>query len=271
MAQDISRYVRWCSVCAITYTPSNLPKGKLVPLPIPRHPWSHLGIDFMTDLPPSNHHICVFVVVDHFSKACKLIPIKGLPTAFEATELLFQQVFRHYGLQEDIVSDRGPQLISQVWKAFFKLLYVSVNLSSDYHPQTNSQTERKIQETGRYLRSYCHQHQDTWSCCLPILRNRCPNPPLGLLRSNVSLATKLLSSPGPENPWRFQLSITCSKRARGYGTQRTCISSRQCEDTNSKRMSVELKPPNTSRDKGFGFPPATFVFACPAVIGVPAI
>ncbi len=101
MAQDISRYIKGCSVCAITNTPRRLPEGKLVPLPIPNRPWSHLGIDFMTDLPCSDNHTCVFVVVDRFSKACKLIPLKGLPTAFEAAEALFQNVFRHFGLPED--------------------------------------------------------------------------------------------------------------------------------------------------------------------------
>ncbi len=44
---------------------------------------------------------------------------------------------------------------------------MSVSLSSGYHPQTNGQTERKVQEIGRYLRSYCHQNQDSWSQFLP--------------------------------------------------------------------------------------------------------
>ncbi len=35
------------------------------------------------------------------------------------------------------------------------------------HPQTNGQTERKIQELGCYLRSYCHDDQHSWSCFLP--------------------------------------------------------------------------------------------------------
>ncbi|KAL0168998.1 hypothetical protein M9458_037220, partial [Cirrhinus mrigala] len=64
MAQDVARYVKGCSVCTITLTPCRLPKGKLVPLPIPRRPWSHLGIDFATDLPPSNRYSTIFVVVD---------------------------------------------------------------------------------------------------------------------------------------------------------------------------------------------------------------
>ncbi len=128
----------------------------------------------MTDLPFTDNYTCVFVIVDRFSKACKLIPLKGLPTAFEAAESLFQKVFHHFGFPEDIVSDRGPQFVSRVWKAFFKLLGVLVSLFSGYHPLTNGQTERKVQEIGRYMRSYCHQKQNTnpslptWSECVAL-------------------------------------------------------------------------------------------------------
>ncbi|KAI2666750.1 Transposon Tf2-8 polyprotein [Labeo rohita] len=148
-------------------SPRQLPTGKLVPLPIPERPWSHLGIDFITDLPESEGHTCVLVIVGRFSKACKLVPLRGLPTAMETAEQLFHQVFRHYGLPEEIVSDRGPQFTSHVWRAFFKILGITVNLSSGYHPQTNGQTERKIQELGRYLRAYCQDDQHSWSRFLP--------------------------------------------------------------------------------------------------------
>lgn len=151
MSQDTSRYLKGCSVCAIANTPRRLPEGKLVPLPIPERPWTHIGVGFMTDLPLSQGNTCVLVVVDRFSKSCKLIPLKGLPTAFEAAEALFHNVFHHFGIPEDIISDRGPQFISRVWSAFFRLLGVSVSLSSGYHPQTNGQTERKIQRSKGLL------------------------------------------------------------------------------------------------------------------------
>ncbi len=159
MAHDVSQYIRRCSVCAMSKSPRHLPSGKLVPLPVPRRPWSHIGVYFITDLPNSDNNTCILVVVDRFSKACKLIPLKGLPTSLETAEALFHQVFCNFGLPEDIVSDRGPQFISRVWKSFFKLLGVTISLSSGYHPYSNGQTERKIQEIGRYLRSYCHDNQ----------------------------------------------------------------------------------------------------------------
>ncbi|XP_067230540.1 rhomboid-related protein 3 isoform X1 [Chanodichthys erythropterus] len=163
MASDVRRYVQGCRECAISKSPRHLPTGKLNPLPVPERPWSHLGVDFVTDLPESDGHTCILVVVDRFSKACRLIPLEGLPTAMATAELMFNHVFRHYGIPEDIVSDRGPQFVSRVWKAFFSLLGVTVSLSSGYHPQSNGQTERKIQEIGRFLRTFCHGHQNSWN------------------------------------------------------------------------------------------------------------
>lgn len=85
----------------------------------------------------------------------------------ETAEALFHHIFRNFCIPEDIVSDRGPQFISRVWRGFFHLLGVTVSLPSGYHPQTNGQTERKIQDIGQYLRTYCHEHQDSWSQYLP--------------------------------------------------------------------------------------------------------
>lgn len=81
------------------------------------------------------------------------------PTALETAEHSFHYVFRNFGVPEDIVSDHGPQFISHVWKAFFRLLGVMVSLSSGYHPQTNSQTEQKIQELGRVVAILTDSHQ----------------------------------------------------------------------------------------------------------------
>ena len=41
--------------------------------------------------------------------------------------------YRHYGVPEDIVSDRGPQFTSRVCRAFMERLGVSVSLTSGFH------------------------------------------------------------------------------------------------------------------------------------------
>ncbi|XP_067236288.1 uncharacterized protein [Chanodichthys erythropterus] len=64
MANDVRRYVQGCRECAMAKSPCHLPAGKLLPLPVPNRPWSHLGVDFVTDLPASDGYTCIFVVID---------------------------------------------------------------------------------------------------------------------------------------------------------------------------------------------------------------
>ncbi|KAK3545185.1 hypothetical protein QTP70_001765 [Hemibagrus guttatus] len=107
------------------------------------------------------------VVVDWFSKGCKLIPLKGSPTAMQTVEAMFQHVFWNFGLPEDIVSDRGSPFTSRVWRSLCEQLGISISLSSRHHPQSNGQAERLNQEIGRFLRSYCCREQQRWNEFLP--------------------------------------------------------------------------------------------------------
>lgn len=167
MENSVRRAVASCSVCACSKVPRALPAGKLMLQPMPVRPWLHLAVDFITYLSLSQGFTVVLVVVDRFSKACRFIPFTTLPTAILVTEALFQHVFRHYGIPEDIVSDWGPQFVSRVWRAFCKKLGTPVSLTSGYHPQSNGQAERAIQELTRYLRAYCNNQQHNRAEFLP--------------------------------------------------------------------------------------------------------
>ncbi|KAF7709078.1 hypothetical protein HF521_015928, partial [Silurus meridionalis] len=139
------------------------PVGLLHPLPIPRHPWSHIAVDFVIGLPPSAGHTAILTVVDRFSKMGHFIPLPKLPSAKETAQLLLQYVFRLHGLPRDVVSDRGPQFSAHFWKEFCRLLGISVSLSFGFHPQSNGQTERLNQEIETSLRILCAQDPSTWS------------------------------------------------------------------------------------------------------------
>lgn len=69
------------------------------------------------------------------------------------------QVFRLHDIPLGIVSDRGPQFTSSVWRAFCWTLGASVSLSSGFHPQTDGQTER----ANQHLKSTAAANQRTWS------------------------------------------------------------------------------------------------------------
>ena len=49
-----------------------------------------------------------------------------------------------------------------------KVLDVDLRLSTAYHPQTDSHTERVNQTLEQYLRCYCSNQQDDWVNLLPL-------------------------------------------------------------------------------------------------------
>lgn len=64
MAGDTREFITACSVCARNKPPDRAPSGLLQPLPIPRLPWSHIAMDFITGLPPSEGNTIILTIVD---------------------------------------------------------------------------------------------------------------------------------------------------------------------------------------------------------------
>lgn len=83
----------------------------------------------------------------------------------------------------DVVSDRGPQFISQVWRSFCKALGAKVSLSSGFHPQSNGQCERANQDLEAALRCVAAQNPADWSQYLPWVEyahNSLPSAAIGM-------------------------------------------------------------------------------------------
>jgi hypothetical protein len=108
MVPDVTAFIAACTVCAQNKTPWQAPSGLLQPLPVPHHPWSHISLNFVTGLPPSDGNTVILMVVDRFSKAAHFIPLPKLPSAKETAQFMVQHVFWIHGLPVDMVSDRGP-------------------------------------------------------------------------------------------------------------------------------------------------------------------
>jgi hypothetical protein len=83
-------------------------------------------------------------------------------------QLFVEHVVRLHGLPSEIISDRGPQFSSQLWKSICGLLKIDTKLSSAYHPQTDGQTERANRVLEEMLRAYVGPLQDDWDLLLPL-------------------------------------------------------------------------------------------------------
>lgn len=74
MDSDTRAFVLACTVCACSKSSHQSSTGLLCPLVIPRRPWSHIGLDFVTGLPPSMGKTTILTIVDRFSKLYILCP-----------------------------------------------------------------------------------------------------------------------------------------------------------------------------------------------------
>lgn len=100
MLEGVNKHMASCSTCAQAKTLRTLPAGWLIPLPTPQHPWLHLAVDFITDLPVSQGNTVILVVLDGFSCSLCLIPLPALPAMFKLVESM-----HIFCILENIVSD----------------------------------------------------------------------------------------------------------------------------------------------------------------------
>jgi transposase InsO family protein len=121
-----------------------------------------MSIDFVTGLPSSNGFDAIWVVVDHLTKLRHFAPYSTTIDAEGLAELFLSNIFCLHGLPETIVSDRGPQFASRFWKHLCHALKIEPCLSTAFHPETDSQTERVNAIMEQYLRAYVNYQQDDW-------------------------------------------------------------------------------------------------------------
>ncbi len=82
--------------------------------------------------------------------------------------LFRDHVFREHGILEKVISDQGPQFVSQFMKELYQVLRIKANASTAYHPQTDRQTEQVNQEVHEFLTMFMNHQQDDWSDWLAV-------------------------------------------------------------------------------------------------------
>ena len=113
MVPDIAVFVTACTVCEQNKPPLQAPSGLLQPLSVPHCTWSHISLDFIPGLSPSDGNTAILTVVNRFSEAAHLNPLPKLSSAKEMAQFMVQHVFQIHGPLVDMVSDRGPQFLSR--------------------------------------------------------------------------------------------------------------------------------------------------------------
>ncbi|SJK98309.1 uncharacterized protein ARMOST_01574 [Armillaria ostoyae] len=166
--KDVEAYIKGCETCQRTKTNTQAKSAPLHPNVIPTEPWTHISIDMVTGLPDSNGHDALLAIVDRFSKAIILVPCNVELSAAGWARILRDHVYARHGMPQVVISDRGPQFVSAFMKELYRMLDITQNTSTAFHPQTDGQTERVNQEVEKYLRIFINYHQDDWADWLPL-------------------------------------------------------------------------------------------------------
>ena len=123
-------------------------------------------MDFITNLPKVGSYEQIWVVVDRFSKMAHFIPLKNRQ-AENLVKAFVREIWRLHGLPLGVISDRDTVFTSKLWSEVMRLLDISQDMSTAYHPQTDSQTEKVNQMVEHYLRTFCAWDHKDWVDLLP--------------------------------------------------------------------------------------------------------
>nr|GEZ82958.1 hypothetical protein [Tanacetum cinerariifolium] len=124
------------------YTTHDLELGAVVFVQpeIPEWKWDNITMDFVTKLPKSS---------------------QGYDTIWEV-------VTRH-GIPVLIISDSDPRFASNFWRSLQNTLGTRLDMSTAYHPETDSQSERTIQTLEDMLRACAIDFGKGWVNHLPLV------------------------------------------------------------------------------------------------------
>ena len=106
MNERIIDFVRSCSECQKNKAARHQPYGLFSCLELPYTHWQSIAMDFITKLPLSNECDQLWVVIDRLTKMAHILPREKEKTTAVGLAVIFAwEVWKHYGLPKDILSD----------------------------------------------------------------------------------------------------------------------------------------------------------------------
>jgi len=78
-----------------------------------------LSVYFIIELPQAHGYDAIMVVVNLLSKHVHFIPMHTTITAEGAANLLLHEVWKHHGMPQTALSDRGSQFITEFMRELY--------------------------------------------------------------------------------------------------------------------------------------------------------
>ena len=162
----ITEYVKGCATCQQNKIQTH--KAKVPPFQIDMTnntlPFQRVAMDLITGLPMHKGKDAILTIVDQgCSRAAVFLPCTTNITGEGIAQLYMDHVYKWYGLPMKIISDRDPRFTSHFGKSLARRLDIEQNLSTTFHPQTDSLSERKNQWVEQYLLLVTSVSPEAWT------------------------------------------------------------------------------------------------------------
>lgn len=142
---SITNFVQNCSACLET---RNEPaKTDRHPWEWPNGPWQRIHVDYAGPFMGK----MFLVVADAYSKWIEVVVMRNITSSLTIEYL--RSLFVRYGIPLTLVSDNGASYISYEFRQFLKSNNIKHILSAPYHPATNGQAERMVQNFKNSLKA----------------------------------------------------------------------------------------------------------------------
>ena len=159
---DITRYVQSCDICQRTFPKGRVQKIPLGEMPIIDTPFKRVAVDIVGPIEPrtSQGNKYILTMVDFATRYPEAVPLKNIEAITIADALV--EIFSRIGVPQEILSDRGSQFTSGLFREVTKLLSMRQLFTTPYHPAANGLVERFNGTLKMMLRRMCAEKPKDW-------------------------------------------------------------------------------------------------------------
>ncbi|GKC27265.1 putative reverse transcriptase domain-containing protein [Tanacetum coccineum] len=171
MKKDIAVYVSRCLTCLKVKAEHQRPSRLLQQPEIPEWKGEGIAMDFVTKLPKtSSGHDTIWLIVDRLTKSAHFLPIREDYKMDRLARLYLNEIVFRHSVPILIIFDRDSRFTLRFWQSMQEALETWLDMSTAYHPQTDSQSERTIQTLEDMLRACILNFGGSWDVHLPLLK-----------------------------------------------------------------------------------------------------
>ena len=183
MQHDVQEVVETCGVCQRAQIQKKSDRAPIRFIEA-HYPWEVVTVDFVSGFAPTRRkHTAICVICDRFTRTMHAEPCHDHATAKDTAKIMIKRLFSPHGCPRVLISDRGTQFDSELWRHFWNMIETRVHLATTHHPQTNGLTERMNRTLIGLIRKVAQLRKHKWDELLPLLEfayNQIPNSTTGI-------------------------------------------------------------------------------------------